>query len=326
MLLDWGIAIVVFVLIRTSSCTYECTMKSFEVTCIRIKPSELAGKVSVILNKTDITRLEIRNSSVPTLTTSMLPEFNNLQYLDITDSLIENIEPDAFKTNVHLKEVNLGDNMLKAFNGDLVLSQNNKLTTLDLSNNQLSDFKWTNISHFTKFKVLNLTNNLLKSLPEGILEKLVETEEFYVIIDGNPWDCNDTTWSDKLDSKMVEAFCLNNTFNYVPKLKRDSFIQSVVKSEIYSDKTNLLNRINRLDPKYISCKKCGYMFSVSLFVCGLWFGIIIGNIGTLKKLCARQKHFRSVSVQCDHSVVENYVKSGVYLDVIRPTPTPSEQE
>lgn len=315
--------------INIASCNYYCTMKSFEVNCSRMHSQELSSQISVVLNKQDITHLDIRDSDIRTVSEDILRDFNNLQSLDITNSGVEVLENHAFSNCSFLRKVNLKYNKLESFNFE-AFEVDNKISLLDLSNNLLKTFENFNVSYFSSLKILNLTNNTLTSLPESLIEKLITTEEFYMLIDDNPWDCNISSWSDSLSSVMLEAFCGVEDTTYMTETKIDEVVASTTEAfkVVYEGETSgkTLKPMAIVDGKFFgnrklnnACPDCDMIgYAILWCLIGIVVGIIVGNVPWMIRMaCKKSKTSKDKDAQCDLSVVGQQLHSGVYSEFIR---------
>lgn len=262
-------------------------MQSFDVTCTGINADQLPKDISVTLNQTDIVSFNITKGIIPTISPTTFKNFINLQSLYITDSKVSNLEDNAFSHALDLQDLSLNNNVLTGFNSRS-LSPENRLRTLDLSNNRLNDFADFNISYFPKLNALNLASNLLTHLPVDLVQMLKEQNEFYLVADNNPWNCSHPNWSEYLTDQLVNAFCTNKTFG-----------QEIDGRMIENGLDARSEPTDENDCKKADCTKYSFYYCLLWSFCGIWIGIIVGNIGKIKNLiCGRPVAYADEYTQC----------------------------
>ncbi|CAH1130087.1 unnamed protein product [Ceutorhynchus assimilis] len=267
-------------------CLYQCTMNSFEVTCTGLRDTHLLQPILTILNKTDVTSVNITNGNIKIITQEMLKEFINLQSLYITYCRIEYFDQEAFVYNPDLQELSLNNNALRGFN----LKPQESLKRLDLSYNKLKDISGFKISDFPRLNVLNLENNLLTHLPDSLLEKLKEENSFYLLATNNNWNCSRPEWSEILNPRLINAFCsIDNQFE---AFEENSVVkENTTKNETY-EKPN--------------CLKCSFVSCIWWSLGGIWFGVILGNVPKIHSLLFKPpKMYENASVQCGRCMHQN---------------------
>ncbi|XP_060519612.1 toll-like receptor 7 isoform X2 [Cylas formicarius] len=276
-------------------------MVSVELHCTGLESTTISEEIIARVTKTTVSSLNITDSFLPAISQSAFDGFQGVGSIHITSSHVSQIENATFEEFDSLTSLNLSDNFLRDFNVDAFPAKN-ALLSLDLSNNVLRDFSNFNVSRFPRISVLNLENNLLDRLPLSILDKLQVENEFFLLVDNNPWNCEHEDWVDYLNENMTKAFC-GNTKTYIPKLRIErqqneatQTNESQAEDEFKPDRGNKPN-----------CAKCSFYFCILWLVGGVWLGIIVGNVGKIKNLlCGRGRSQRSsnAAVQCDHCQME----------------------
>lgn len=288
-------------------------MKSLAVSCLGLKYTDLIGNTTAIINKSDMSSLDITEGNIPNISSVLLHDFTSIQTLYITNSRVSTIESDAFlELTSRFQELSLSGNALTNFSFE-GLSSLNSLKFIDLSSNLLEYLSDFNASYFPNLQKLNVSNNFLRYLPIDILNRLKEVEKFYVLIDNNPWDCTDPNWSEHLTDEMVKAFCNENVFDYTPTSLLDdpeseteaSIIENI---ETFDNHTTLKNDTLNEDSSP-NCYKCSFYFCLLWLGVGIWIGIILGNIGKIKKLlCNKTPTFADEYTQCGKSLYIFYFR------------------
>uniref|UniRef100_A0AAR5Q461 LRRCT domain-containing protein n=1 Tax=Dendroctonus ponderosae TaxID=77166 RepID=A0AAR5Q461_DENPD len=210
---------------------------------------------------------------------------------------MELLQDDAFSGLPLLQDVDLSDNLLCSFNSR-PFPLENSLKTLNLANNLLEDLSRFDIARFPKLHILNLTNNLLQFLPADILQTLQLPNKFHLLADNNPWNCSHPDWSELLVGKLLLAFCTNQTFDYAPQ--REHLQESLDGAAPACEPPN--------------CYKCSFNFCLLWLFCGVWIGIIVGNLPKLRTLlCVKPTAYADGTTQCDYSVVDQRLMSGILV-------------
>lgn len=305
-----------------------CTMKYLTVSCFGLNYTDLIGNTTAVINKSDMSSLKITEGNIPNITPALLHDFTSIQILHITNSRVSTIESDAFlELTSQCQDLSLRGNALTNFTFEN-FSPVNKLKIIDLSSNLLEDLSEFNASYFPDLQVFNVSNNLLKYLPIGILNRLNEVEKFYVLIDNNPWDCTDPNWSEHLTDDLIKAFCNENVFDYTPigladdqENETEPSIENII--ETFENHTTLKNDTLNEDNNSPNCYKCSFYFCLLWLGGGIWFGIILGNIVKIKRLlCNKTPSYIDKCTQCEYSLVEQHMISGVFDTTTRRfTPT-----
>lgn len=212
----------------------------------------------------EVTDLIVRDTALPKLTRNIFTNFKNIHTLVLDNTKTEEIEEDAFYDLGNLKNLYIVNNHLSNFSSTLI-NPNSSLIWLDISNNSITTLTNLNVTAIPSLTVLNISHNSLEYLPKDILDKLELFNQFYIIVDGNPWNCFHEEWKEFLSKNLVEAFCLNDT----AKQNNFSQLQQVNISSLYTH--NCSSNVFKT--------ACGFWIFGSL-----WLGIILGNISKLKKL------------------------------------------
>ncbi|KAL1502058.1 hypothetical protein ABEB36_007261 [Hypothenemus hampei] len=282
---------------KLSANHYECTMFSFEISCTGLNATQLSSKdLKATIYKQDISSLNITQSHIPIIFQGMFQNFENVQSLYVTSSGVSSVEDNAFALlSSSLQYLSLNNNNLTTLNLCQTISMYDQLKVLNLSFNRLKDLSSFNISCFPKLEILNVRDNLLTHLPKDILEFLQEDNDFYIIVDNNPWNCSHSDWSEYMNEKLIDSFCTNKT--YIPY--HIPYNSNIVPEELKSFSDN--------------CYKCSFYYCLFWMGGGVWIGIIIGNISIIKKLlCRKRVEYNDEYTQCERSLVEHHMITGVY--------------
>lgn len=261
---------------------YQCSTNGLQLSCSGITAPQLHKSISATINKTQIYSLDVSGGLLPTIYASTLSNFSALQSFYATDCRLELLQEDAFSDLPLLYDVDLSNNLLSSFNSQ-PFPKENSLKILNLASNLLEDLSQFDIGHFPKLQVLNLTNNLLQFLPADILQTLQLPNKFYLLADNNPWNCSHPDWSQLLEGKLLQAFCSNQTFDYAPQ--RGLFQE----------------RLDGTGPacEAPNCYKCSFNFCLLWLFCGIWIGIIVGNLPKLRiLLCVKPTTYTDGTTQC----------------------------
>ncbi len=125
----------------------------------------------ILLNNTDITRLEIRNENCKTVPNA-LGTVSNLKTLIIYSAFITKL-PESIKNLIFLSELRMSSSGLNTFPHNIILIP--YLTHLYMQNNRITTLP-NDIGCMKHLKVLKLEGNHIESLPDSIggLESLEE--------------------------------------------------------------------------------------------------------------------------------------------------------
>lgn len=161
----------------------------------------------------------------------------------------------------------------------------NTFIWLDLSNNSLTDMTGFNLDAIPSLTTLNVSDNALEYLPRDFVDKLEETNDFYVIIDNNPWNCSHPEWKDYLSTQLTQAFCSNIS----------SLSDSYKSSEVSKQNTNITTDLSSNCAVLMLKNRCAFWIFGAL-----WVGIILGNISKLKQLlfCPKSQTLKDKATQC----------------------------
>lgn len=233
----------------------------------------------------------MENSSVSVVKSDMFVNFPNIQILRLRNASVRVIEEGAFRELLSLKKVYLTDNYLEELNSN-VFAPNNSILILDLSHNLLSNLDNFEMDNFPLLKILNISHNRMEYLPENILSKVTEPNNFYLVVDNNPWNCLHPNWVLHLMEILVEAFCTNKTYD---PTEMDIKVAKLTNVE-YKNNTQ-----TKTDPEQDNF----YCLSYSLKSCllwafgAVWIGIILGNMCTLKRmLFTPPRRYEDKNTQC----------------------------
>ena len=165
-----------------------------------------------------------------------------LEHLNLAENSIRTIETNRFFEQMpNLQQLILANNSLKSFSNqkDDILCTLNKLSTLNLENNQIEQIDFSNdCIHNSNLNSLNLKANKLKNLNANFINKLkllrARNVNFTVMLGSNEFKCNcgllsfyrflkenqnytrpivtdfsevkcDDTWSLKLNQKLIDS-------------------------------------------------------------------------------------------------------------------------
>ncbi|KAG5884437.1 hypothetical protein JTB14_024380 [Gonioctena quinquepunctata] len=259
-----------------------CSSRNAKITCSSMQPEDLYGEMSVVLNPEDVLDLNVSRTFMRQINRTTFGRYRNIHTLNLQNNYINHVEKNAFADLVFLRNLNLRNNLLKSFDSD-IFGTFNSLYLLDLSNNVLDDLSGFNISDFPSLMIMNVSNNLLEYLPNTFIEKLEESDSFYLIIDDNPWNCSHPGWN--LNPTLITPFCTERVFDLAvaqEKLKLLGNMDSLVE-EFKSLNTNRNNEA----PSGKCPRNWCFSYCVFWFIAAIWIGIIVGNIGKLKDIVCR---------------------------------------
>lgn len=212
----------------------------------------------VEVRRKDVKHLKITNSLIEFLRRETLEDYKNLRTLTIANSGLKLVEYGAVSENLLLESFNVTNNFIQDISSKTFPSNNN-IKTISLSNNlfrSLSDF---DINHFPHLHTLDISKNYLEYLPEQLLNKL-DNSSFTLIAGNNPFKCDD--WL----SKSIGLCTL------------------ITKSKLQPLLINYTNVTSSANTEVKCIRHCHFLKCIPPFLCGIWLGIIIGNICKIKDL------------------------------------------
>ncbi|KAF2900247.1 hypothetical protein ILUMI_05938 [Ignelater luminosus] len=164
-----------------------------------------------------VQQLLLNDNSVYLIEASAFATLRDLQYLDLSNNLLEDIPHDVVKKNQNLTKLNLSGNL---FNSKAPVLVSSSLKILDLSVSKITSFTESNLKGLPNLKVLYLYSNNLKYIDYDIFVnvRLQQIDLFY-----NPWKCDCNT------VKMFNYLESNNM------TKIDKPVQCMHKNKWYED-------------------------------------------------------------------------------------------
>ncbi|XP_066255783.1 SLIT and NTRK-like protein 2 isoform X2 [Euwallacea similis] len=312
--------------------TYQCNMKTLQLNCSGVSQEDISGETLAIVNKPDIDLLNITNSHIAVISATTFEGFSALQSIYVTGSNISQIDEGSFTHITGLQYLDLSNNALTKVDFQLALP-GAALKYLNLSNNLLQDISNFNSTYFSKLQLLDLSNNQLSHLPMEVLKKLDMVNDFVIIIDNNPWDCSHPVWSENLNSILLYVFCAVPITETIPKetttTRRETMTEATQKKtttlqplqdrdqfvQAFDNKTASINETHgeKSDYLLVNCYKCSFYFCLLWMFVGIWIGIILGNVGKIHHLiCHNRSSYEDKYTQCEYSLVEHHVVSGIF--------------
>lgn len=141
--------------------------------------------VDTFRHLTSLRVLQIENTTLPSLSRSLLEGMPNLEELTIHGH-VPSIDFDAFTATSNLDSLSLDNTHLSRLSLDAFFGLR-KLRFLDLSHNDLSELSPGTFDHLASLRELYLHHNNLTTLPPGIFlplpAKLIQVHK-------NPWHCS----------------------------------------------------------------------------------------------------------------------------------------
>lgn len=254
----------------------------------------------------ELQELLIENSSVSVIKSDMFVNFPNIQILRLRNASIQTVEEGAFQDLLNLKKVYLTDNYLEVLNSN-VFPSNNSIRILDLSRNLLNNLDDFDLEPFPLLTIMNVSHNRLEYLPDNIMNKLNESNNFYLIVDNNPWNCLHPKWVLRLTEILVEAFCTNKSYD---PTEMDIKVEKLTNPE-YKNGTK-----NEATPEQNSfyCLKYSLKSCLMWAFGAVWVGVILGNMCKLKRMLFTQpRRYEDKNTQCGKLWNRNVIKCFVEM-------------
>lgn len=108
--------------------------------------------------------------------------------LDLSNNLLESLDPETFKTNQRLRNVYLNENSIKELKDGLFYNLTH-LQKVELKKNQIHTIGIDTFYRNDKLQYLLLDDNRLINLSRSLIERL-EKSLSYVSLNDNPWKCD----------------------------------------------------------------------------------------------------------------------------------------
>lgn len=150
---------------ETNLYTSTCHLKNIKLTIDHPNFQLSASDTS------KVKRVEIDNSTIPTVTSIICETFPNLEIIKMESLSIERIAENAFYDCPKLSEIYLGDNRLSKL-GKLTFSKNLELKTISLYGNELKHFDNELFLNLENLNDLKLSVNELREIPIKVLKNL----------------------------------------------------------------------------------------------------------------------------------------------------------
>ncbi|XP_050498828.1 leucine-rich repeat, immunoglobulin-like domain and transmembrane domain-containing protein 3 [Diabrotica virgifera virgifera] len=276
-----------------------CSINDSKIFCAGMEETDFYSNMIVTIASQDIVDLSITNSSISGLNSAMFQKYQYVQTLSITHTKLKYIKERTFHSLDNLQVLNLSHNCIDSFNFKALSSIGN-LTSLDLSYNKLESIYNFNLNSFNSL-VLNISDNKMTNLEPEFIQKLNMSNDFYIIINNNPWNCSESKWQKYLSPALLLAFCL------YPQDSRENDEQTYYKNAVFQavedntsrvfptqEENNIVvqfleentTRIQMPQNNTINCNYLKNCASYCVYWClgGVWIGIILGNICTIKRL------------------------------------------
>ncbi|XP_069830299.1 nephrocan-like [Dendropsophus ebraccatus] len=128
-------------------------------------------------------RLDYSHNQISRITEHNLKGLGGLKHLFLDNNGMIVFENKALQWCAHLSNLAMEQNLLTS----IPLGLPDTLTRLDLKGNKIDHVGVHDIKHLKQLQVLNLRNNKLTSIDDGVLDSLPRLRHLY--LDGNPWNC-----------------------------------------------------------------------------------------------------------------------------------------
>ncbi|XP_077137808.1 nephrocan-like [Ranitomeya variabilis] len=132
---------------------------------------------------TKLQRLDYSNNRISRITVHDMKGLASLKHLFLDNNGMIVFEDKALQWCGHLSNLAMEQNLLTSIPMGLPVT----LTRLDLKGNKIDQVGVHDVKHLKHLQVLNLRNNKLASIDDGVLESLPRLRHLY--LDGNPWNC-----------------------------------------------------------------------------------------------------------------------------------------
>ncbi|KAJ8938994.1 hypothetical protein NQ318_015559 [Aromia moschata] len=269
---------------------YSCHMTGKNVSCTEVEKNTLYKNISVTLSNADsnaVEELEVTNSSIIILEEGTFTNFKSLRTLYLRNTTTRYLAEGVFANLLSLTTIGITDNYLETLSSD-AFGPNNSVQFLDVSHNLLSDLSDFDVGWFPSLVVLNVSHNRLEHLPAGVLDRLAEVNDFYAIVDNNPWNCSHPAWAERLTETSVAAFCGDHVYD-----------SSEAQSKMRALEESPLNG-TEADEEAAGCFwRCAFLTCVWWIIGAVWVGVILGNVCKLKRLLFTQpRTYVDKNTQC----------------------------
>ncbi|XP_038211932.1 toll-like receptor 3 [Zerene cesonia] len=217
----------------------------FDVLLRRSKSDALKG----------VKRLSLNGNRIRSIVKDSFPDDNSIEFLDLSNNIIEVVETEAFLTCTNLRELNLGQNNITfpfAIPPTLqiaILKINtlyhwpifpSGITYIDLSYNRLSSLYDENNVEFDNLEVLNIGGNQIKDFDlQKKLPKLFSLDLSYNTIVEVPKCVNSQIFPNleelRLDGNPIESIYFKNIIALKNLFMNDMHKLSVVEDKAFSN-------------------------------------------------------------------------------------------
>lgn len=279
----------IYLILPFRSCATLCDIQNSAVNCAERDLSEIPNEITANVVPEGVLKLDLSNNPIEAITKDSFKAFTKLEELVLANNGLSSIEDGAFDGLEHMSTLNLSNNRLSQFKSEL-LKQNPDLTFLILSNNQLESWDNFKLTDLPKLSYLDISKNRFTYLPPEILTILETNEKFTIVVDENPWDCENEILK---NSKVAGVLCEHNGENKVTaNVTNDVEVSTAGVIALNNDTIGYLNPSTESPVPNICIVK-----SYKRNLLPIWLalatvaGIIIGNFdriyGWLKSKCSR---------------------------------------
>lgn len=167
----------------TCRCLYQCSSSQTFALCADVHLTEVPRNLS-----SNVTALYLRNNSISSLHRESFSHLPNLQYIDLSENIISDVEDATFYELRDLGTLYLNRNDLHEINPGMLNISSPNFVHLNLSSNRISLVEEKSFNNIQKMTLLELADNDLEVLPFGILDDLHNLS--YLTVGGNPFNCS----------------------------------------------------------------------------------------------------------------------------------------
>lgn len=179
-----------------------CDVRNNAVSCTARDLNTVPDKIIANVDPEGILKLDLSNNLIETLPEGSFRAYSKLEEIVIANSELVTIDNGAFNGLEQLLTLNVSHNNLTELKSDIFTSNAN-LQFLILSDNQLESWDNFKVSDFVNLQYLDISDNRFTYLPTDILTTLEVHPTFTIVLDGNPWDCNNEALNQSIVAKYI---------------------------------------------------------------------------------------------------------------------------
>lgn len=236
--------------------------------------------------------MDLSDNHLDTITAGSFRNFSKIEEIVIANGRVSSIENGAFEGLHQLLTLNLTNNNLSELKSK-VLKSNSNLQFLILSNNKIESWDNFKVSDLVSLLYLDISGNKFTYLPQDILKLLDDHPTFTIVLDDNPWDCNNEILK---NSNIAKYICETTVDGSADSVTNQARVEATTVDNSTNDTIGAFQPTSDMPPNVCVVKNRRNLLPIWLAL-AIVVGIIIGNgdriYGWVNAKCGRKHVARS---------------------------------